>query len=112
MSEFSKGKWRNEGNWIVADNIPIAEVCTEYDEGMTYSEQSERLRNANARLIAAAPEMYQLICDFLKVDKQKACAATAKNDPAYMMALIAQNGVVNMAKALVARIDGEEDNHE
>ncbi|MBR1439050.1 MAG: hypothetical protein IJ587_10995 [Synergistaceae bacterium] len=59
MSEFSKGKWRNEGHWIVADNIPIAEVCTEYDEGMTYSEQSERLRNANARLIAAAPEMYQ-----------------------------------------------------
>ena len=58
------------------------------------------------------PEMYRLLCEFIKVDEQKAYATTEENDPAYMKALVAQNGAVKMARELLAHIDGKEGEHE
>lgn len=100
MSEFTNGKWEARSNGAIS-----------LSDGKWYIPcgMSEHIElDANARLIAAAPEMYRLLCEFLKIDEQKAWATTEKNDPAYMMALVAQDGAVNMAKELLARIDGKE----
>ncbi|MBQ6002624.1 MAG: hypothetical protein IJL18_07220 [Synergistaceae bacterium] len=52
--------------------------------------------------------MYRLLREFLKVDAMKVRASTEKNDPAYMMALVAQDRAVKMSKELLAYIDSEE----
>ncbi|MBQ7544895.1 MAG: hypothetical protein IJT02_08130 [Synergistaceae bacterium] len=122
MSGFTKGIWKyseelqevtaypeGSGDWPIVGGLPrfpgdgnslwkdiTGELCWNGTE-----------TDANGRLIAAAPEMYRLLCEFLKIDEQKTWAATEKNDPAYMMALMAQDGAVNMAKKLLARIDNE-----
>ena len=60
------------------------------------------------RRFAAAPKIYRLLREFLKVDAMKVRASTEKNDPAYMMALVAQDRAVKMSKELLAYIDSEE----
>ena len=119
MSEFTKGKWIMDTkikrvSCAVWRTIRKADSNIESNDNIAYIPQvrcniSEEEALANARLIAAAPEMYRLLCEFLKIDEQKAWAATEKNDTAYMMALVAQDGAVNMAKELLARIDGTEE---
>ena len=47
--------------------------------------------------------MYRLLQEFIKIDEQKKWAASENNDPAYMMALVAQDRAVNMSKELLAR---------
>lgn len=103
MSEFTKGKWiiDRDGSAIFSDS----EDC--YVAELSPANSDEQVA-ANARLIAAAPEMYRLLQEFIKIDEQKKWAASEKNDPAYMMALVAQDGAVNMSKELLARIDDEE----
>ena len=100
MSKFTKGEWEYGKNgkfpfWYVGVKGTSRYLATVDKE-------------ANARLIAAAPEMYRLLQEFMKIDEQKKWAASEKNDPAYMMALVAQDGAVNMSKELLARIDDEE----
>ena len=94
MSKYTSGKWEAHPNRIIANGHVVAIV----NGGNA----------ANERLIAAAPEMYRMLREFLKIDEQKVRAATEKNDPAYMIALMEQDGAVNMAKELLGRIDGTE----
>lgn len=118
MSKFTNGKWKtdaktiriscrvfrtvrvNDNDW---DNDWLDVAIIPVIHGMP---EEEAL--ANVRLIAAAPDMYRLLQEFMKIDEQKKWAASEKNDPAYMMALVAQDGAVNMSKELLARIDDEE----
>ena len=96
-------KWELDGDTgdIHSDGTVLCKVygATKYNR----SSNAARCKKA-ARLIAAAPEMYRLLCDFLRVDEQKTWASTEKNEPAYMMALVAQDGVVDAAKELLERI--------
>lgn len=117
MSKFTNGTWsvgisEKYGPYVYAGDgdaiIAVIRNCGHISE----SNAKDAVCQANARLMAAAPEMYRLICEFIKIDEQKARAATEKNDPAFMMALMAQDGAVNMAKELIARIDREEASHE
>ena len=95
MSKFTQGKWKVlHRDFIVGvvdeDNNPI------------------ELTEENARLIAAAPEMYRLLTAICEIEDQKAWASGEKNDPAFMMALVAQHDALKATKALLARIDGNE----
>ncbi|MBQ9628391.1 MAG: hypothetical protein IJR43_03905 [Synergistaceae bacterium] len=114
MSEFTSGKWKADAKTIrtscrvfrtvrVNDIDRLSVAIIPVIHGMP---EEEAL--ANVRLIAAAPDMYRLLQEFIKMDEQRKWAASEKNVPAYMMALVAQDGAVNMSKELLARIDDEE----
>ena len=60
----------------------------------------------NARRIISAPKMHWLLREFLKISDLKTQASTDKNDPLFMKALVAQEGAENIAKKLLAYIDG------
>lgn len=77
--KFTPGEWHIEDfdSWEIAgkfvvgeDNEPIAKVYNQYnkipDFGSLYrlKESKERMQ-ANAALLAAAPQMYECVCDAL-----------------------------------------------
>ena len=109
MPEFTPGKW-----WIAP---PI------FDGDVIFAPPTEKgrrndvvamgiLNNADARLIAVAPEMHRLLEEFCKIYDMKAHSKQEDNSPAFMMALMAEDGAVNMARELLARIDGKEVTHD
>ncbi len=66
MSNFTPGKWsiginEKHGQYVYADDsnaiIAVIRSCGYTDQ----SEEKKAVRQANAQLIAAAPEMYQLL---------------------------------------------------
>ncbi len=61
----------------------------------------------NARRIISAPKMHWLLREFLKISDLKTQASSEKNDPLFMKALVAQEGAENMAKELLAYINGD-----
>ena len=87
MSEFTKGTWiiDTDGNGIYSDT---EEYQVAYISYINYNKNKEM--QANARLIAAAPEMYEMLIFALKE---------------------AENGHLmdgELIKDLLARIDGKE----
>ena len=64
--------------------------------------------HANGRLIASAPRMYWLLTEMLKISAMKAQAKTEDNPPLLTTALVAQDGADNIARELLAYIDGTE----
>ena len=66
MSKFTKGKWEiTEHLDITCNDVYVALVCHE-DHRELFSPQSR----ANARLIAAAPEMYELLKVWVNIQTQ------------------------------------------
>ena len=93
MSKFTEGKWEITKHLdITCNDVYVALVCHE-DHRELFSPQSR----ANARLIAAAPEMYCLL--------GIAVPALLNGNTEL------QFSVANKIKALLARIDGEEVKH-
>ena len=107
MSKFTKGKWQlndNQDSVYVFDEeegerLDIAPIIRSFREGEY---------RANARLIAAAPDMYRLLAMMCELDDQKLCAVEGKDHTAFMTAFVAQRDVVEAAKALLVCIDGNE----
>ena len=100
MSEFSSGKWSvgvNEkyGSYVYVEGsgaiIAVIRSCG-YTRQSDDPEEKEAVRQANARLIASAPEMYKLLEIWTQVQAQ----------PTLMDAQ-------NIARKLLACIKGEED---
>ena len=90
MSKFTKGKWEITKHLdIICNNVYVALVCHE-DHRELFSPQSR----ANARLIAAAPEMYELLKVWVNIQTQPTLIEMQKKT---------QN--------LLARIDGEKVKH-
>ena len=97
MIEFTKGKWEvvhgagiDEFD-VISKDVPLHNcICVLF--GYPTSRWDEQ--KANARLIAAAPEMYKLLQSVLKYK------------PDFVW------DVVFNAQELLARIDGEEASHE
>ncbi len=88
MSKFTKGKWRVKYNPIIQgifdeDNKPI------------------QLNEANARLIAAAPEMYEMMKNASNYILECAKLYSPFPDELCMYA--------ERTKELIARIDGEDE---
>ena len=50
--------------------------------------------------------MYWLLTEMLKISSLKAQASTEKNNPLFMKALVAQDGAKNIARELLAYING------
>lgn len=109
MPDFTPGKW-----WIAP---PM------FDGDVIYAPATEKgrtadvvamgiLNNADARLIANAPDMYKLLEEFCKIYSMKAQCKREDNSPAFMMALVAEHDLVNMARELLDRIDSKEDGHD
>ena len=101
MSEFTKGKWEAlflHGEVICSDrNVIVARTASlRHCYHLREKNKADDERTANARLIAAAPEMYEL----LKVLVQREYDNT-------VTALLALE-----AEKLLARIDGKETNHD
>ena len=100
MSEFTKDKWTADeyGGYVFAHGADMM-ICQMRGAGYLRKqglsdEEIIAVQGANARLIAAAPEMYEL----LKV--------VANYKPNFVW------DVVFHAQELLARIDGEESEHE
>ena len=72
MAEFTKGKWIWDGckhsMQINSDSKPSVYIASVY-----YCSASEDEDFANARLIAAAPEMYNKLYDAFQFMKAKSC---------------------------------------
>ena len=107
MSKFTSGKWiyYSPSEQDIKDGVNECNIFSV--EGKIGHFIGTISTEGDACLVSVAPEMYRLLSEFVKIDEQKARAATEKNDPAYMMALMEQDEAVSMAKCLLARIDGE-----
>ena len=90
MRAFSKGKW-------YVDSAGVVRCDDEYDRSIAYlitSEATKELDDANASLIVAAPDMYELL---------KVCAKT-ETPSTYIQAFL---NLKDKARELLERIDGE-----
>lgn len=108
MNKFIKGRWYADdcGRYIFTkgENIPIAEI-----RGWGYltgslglsDDEAYKIQKANARLIAASPEMYDWIKRFLR-----RIGVTANNGYVDECRV---HGDIREILALLKRIDGEED---
>jgi len=74
MGEFkgTKGEWIvNKGNNVVSKhNLPIAIVYDGYTAHGSFKNEDENDRKANAKLIACAPEMLEMLIHCEKVFRQ------------------------------------------
>lgn len=104
MSKFTSGTWSvgidgTYGPYVYADDgdaiIAVIRSCGHISE----SEKKEAVRQANARLIAAAPEMYEVIKALLE-------------EPPLIGPNYALMDATSKARKLVARIDGVEVSHD
>ena len=112
MSEFTRGTWFSVKSEMKAGKHRRTKIyCGVSREDGTLKtiatlSGTAAEAKANARLITAAPEMYRLLNAMCEIEDQKAYASGKKNDPAFMMALAAQEDAVKTAKDLLARING------
>ena len=108
MPQFTQGKW-----WIAP---PIFDGDAIYAPAQHEGRRNEVvamgiLNHADAQLIAAAPEMYRLLEEFCKIRLMKEKASTEKNEQMFFGAVMAESCAVNMARELLACINGKEDSH-
>ena len=100
MSKFTKGPWKVTPHLdVMKGHNYIAPISIMTKKYMTVNEETR----ANARLIAAAPEMYELL-DYI------ASYLTALSKLIPLSGLLIN--YLSMINDLVARIDGEEERHE
>ena len=99
MSDFTPGKWTTDdyGGYVFAHGADMM-ICQMRGAGYLRSQGvSEEgiiaVQDANARLIAAAPEMYELLEVWVNIQAQPTLKEARKR-----------------ASELLARIDGEERN--
>ena len=93
MSKFTKGKWiiDTDGNGIYSDT---EEYQVAYISYINYNKNKEM--QANALLIAAAPEMYEKLQEALSYFQEEAFYSDSAQ------------GYAEEIKTLLARIDGED----
>lgn len=63
MSKHTPGPWYPVGGWVEVEDDDIADICTCHpaDFGQGHLERSDKEIMANARLIAAAPDMLKVL---------------------------------------------------
>ena len=117
MSKFTKGPWAaddfanyiyifeaNEPNMMIAQIRGWGYLTGKGGLGLSDGEAYE-IQKANARLIAAAPEMYEMITklvDGITIAELLNVMQVVKVNPV----------LIESAKRLLARIDGKEEHHE
>ena len=100
MSEFTKGKWKYMNDGTIRARRPNSDILINIIEMAGFEdfkkvlgeEKAREMIEANARLAAAAPEMYNLLQNFSKGGGCFQCNFECRV----------------RAKRLLARIDGEE----
>ena len=103
MSEFTQGKWEADAKTIrvsckVFRTIRVGDI----DEGHNIAiipslhGRTEQELLANTRLIAAAPKMYEALCELVGLDGCTSCSCQSLAD------------ALKEAQELVARIDGKQ----
>lgn len=118
MSEakFTKGEWRVDGDDIVCPDVPciqicageigpdfyhVADVASQYDDDKNEFVITERDR-ANAYLIAAAPEMYDILAGIERLEtlfKLPDDTPEEHRDEAYILFQIWSDAVEVLKKA-------------
>ena len=100
MTEFTKGKWTADdmGEYVFAHGYDMM-ICQMRGWGYLKAQglsdyEAIEVQKANARLIAAAPEMFELL---------KVCAKT-ETPSTYIQAFL---NLKDKARELLERIDGE-----
>jgi hypothetical protein len=65
MSKYTKGTWHAVGAWVEVEDDDVADICTcnPADIGQEHLKRSDAEVLANVRLIAAAPDMIELLKD-------------------------------------------------
>ena len=97
MTKFSQGKW-------YVDTAGVVRCADEYERSIALlitSDATKELDDANARLIIAAPEMYELLTLFVKEPSEDA----GDNFDRFVIAL-------EEGRQLLSRLDGKEVGHE
>ena len=98
MSNFTKGKWEVEHGAfdpeIICENEYLAFIYN-----LEHLEETE----ANARLIAAAPEMYNLLKSIASIDILKSYVETTQHNGKIYIG----NSVFQDINTLLERIDGK-----
>ena len=63
MSKHTPGRWHAVGGWVEVEDFDIADICTCHPEDFWqgHLKRSDKEIMANARLIAAAPEMLKVL---------------------------------------------------
>ena len=90
MSNYTKCRWIAVGGWVEVedDNIPDICTCDPEDMGQDYLERSEQEIMANARLIAAAPDLLLALKSLLDAQRD------------------ASLPVLKLARAAIAKAEG------
>lgn len=98
MSNFTKGKWE-----VDRTGFDIEITCGDMYLASLYNLEYLEETEANARLIAAAPEMYNLLKSIASIDILKSYVETTqRNGKIYI-----GNSVFQDINALLERIDGK-----
>ena len=114
MPEFTEGKWRYLecsreifAPATTADNNPfgfaIADISFDHDI-------PEKEKHANGRLIAAAPELYDTVCNLLDYAYEALRWAGGENETRGNAPNILRD--IQEAQQLIDRINGKEANYE
>lgn len=70
MKEFkgTPGPWVNVGGWVDAENTRRITICK---MGQITKETTEQIQDANADLIAAAPELLEALQEVVRISDRK-----------------------------------------
>ena len=106
MSKFTKGKWKVIRRYGIGTLSVVSEKNEDICSLLSYPTNKWNLMEANARLIAAAPEMYEVLPFLLAYLYEDSALATDKQHK--------QTALNNIYKieALLKRIDGKENERE
>ncbi len=108
--KFTPGPWKQKDDKILAPAITWQNHTGMLWEGIPYicqimypTASKTETANSNARLIAAAPEMYELLQETFGDECDDDCGSACD---------IAEECEVRRARILIAQINREEKNHE
>lgn len=109
--KFTQGQWVVNGRQVVLSETPCNKRCSGYgcdndficdlDDGEYHEYYDQEEMNANAALIAAAPEMYRLLQNFVKWDEDYPVG----NNP--MKGLYEFNNLISETEKVLKKARGE-----
>jgi len=117
MKTYTPGPWTGEGYGdIVANGIPIASVLNtwEFFESAEEAQAFQAERNANIRLIAAAPDLLtacelgrDIMLALLKAQSDNATYDELKPDSTFSEMFQGAGNVIDLMTAAIKRAKGE-----
>ena len=108
MPDFTKGEWILTPQYY--HDKPMIGITA--IDGADYTPVALVEHEDDANLFVHARKMYYLLKDICRIYNEKAQCKREDNSPAFMMALVAEHDLVNMARELLDRINRKQAEHE